>query len=67
VTTPERTDFSREESLRILGAEVMDDIARQVAAAPGPTPAQIKAIRALFEQIDAETARAKPALTQAAA
>ncbi|MFI6979348.1 hypothetical protein ACIBSV_12280 [Embleya sp. NPDC050154] len=52
-----RTDYSRAESMRRLGPEAMADIARQVAAAPLPSPRVVAAIQALYDQIDASAAR----------
>jgi hypothetical protein len=65
VTAP-RTDYSREESLRRLGPEVIAEIDRIVAAAPMPTPEAIQAIQTVYGQIEARRARAADVATQAA-
>lgn len=56
MTTPRR-DYSREESLRILGPEAMAEIERVVAAAPPPGPVLVKKLQRIFDEIDAGIAR----------
>jgi len=46
VSAPQR--FSREESLALLGPQVMADIAACVAAAPPPTAEKVERLRRLF-------------------
>jgi hypothetical protein len=59
VTTPRRTDYSREESLRILGPAAIAEIDRIVAAAPPPTPRQVQVLQRVFDVIDQDIARAE--------
>lgn len=55
--TAPRTDYSREESLRILGPEAIAEIERVVAAAPPPTPQQVVRLQRIFDVIDQRIAR----------
>lgn len=66
VTTARRTDYSREESLRRLGPDVIAEIDRVVAAAPVPSAATVRALQILFDQIDADIAREDAAATRVA-
>lgn len=57
MTASPSSDYSREESLRILGAEAIAEIERAVAAAPLPTPRQVIALQRIFDVIDERIAR----------
>lgn len=57
MTSPARTDYSREESLRILGPATIAEIDRLAAEAPAPTPKQVQALQRIFALIDADIAR----------